>query len=252
MYLKSLPICLVLATVLSCATTPENSAALEVLHKIESSLLQGPELAVKIQYDHQHTSVTWVLDGKEYRETGVYVVKRGIVYWVWEDSTNDVVDFPVACSQTSGVPGTSVPSADEKPTGRTLLDILHPWGLVDPLIRELLEEHIMATSLQTGVLAAARLGHDADGPFLVCRFRLEEKCYPLAKEYWNRNFFCGAEMGPPQLLTGTAEHKLWYDPVTFTVMKRTIASAFALEGGRTHTLPAVSEVYKPRFSAEKK
>ncbi len=254
MRLRVLPVGLVLTTFLSCATaTPENADALEVLRRIESSLLQAPELWVKVERSDPHGSFTFLEDGKEFREatTGQYVVKRGVLYWVLENDKAEVRDIPAGLV-TPGVPWSADQVLADKPSGRTLIDVLRPWGVVDRLVIELQEEHIFYTTLLTTYLTDARLGHDTEGPYVICRFRVQETAYPLAKEYWNRSFFGGAEMGPPQPLTGTAEHKLWYDPVTFALRKRTTAGEFALDEGKTHLLPPLSEGYKPRTTGGKK
>ena len=251
---RTLPICLVSIAVLSCSTiTSDRSDALEVLRKIESSLLQTPGLAATVEREHHESSLSLVSqDGVEYREAWPwqYVVKRGNLYWVWEGTRGDIRDIPIGGLGMSPVVGTSALDSREKTTGRTLIDVLHPWGLVAPLSHMMPEEHIISTSLLTAFLADARLGHDADGPFLVCRFRVEEAAYLLPKEYWNRTIIGGVDLGPPKPMTGTAEQKLWYDPLNFCLRKRTIAGEFSLDGGKTHTLPPVGEVYTPRPGGE--
>ncbi|HVR85893.1 MAG TPA: hypothetical protein VMU54_16355 [Planctomycetota bacterium] len=255
MNLRSLLFCLVVAPFLSCSTTtPEMGDPLDVLGRIESWLLEAPELDVHVRYDHRAQSMNPFIEGKESREStsGRYVVRRGMIYWVLDPGKAGASELPQANLKMFQVPGTSAAPPAEKAIGQTLIDFLHPWSVADPLVGNLYEEHILATSLQTAFLADARLGQDGDGPYVICRFRIQELCYPLAQQLWKGNYFGGAEMGPPQALTGTAEHQLWYDPVTFSLRKRSISGECILDGGIRHFLPSLTELYRVKSSGEKR
>jgi hypothetical protein len=242
----------VLTIGLSCAPGKhESSDPHDILRRIESSLLRTPGLAVILPPEPSRVSFTLLTHGKEYRESssGRFVVKQGIVYRVYEAGPNDFDETPVG--HRPGAPP-RVPNSKDKPAGEILIDVLQAWGLVDPFVRELQDDHLMTTELLTAFLAEARLGHDREGSFLICRFRVEGLAYFLPKKYWNQTIIGGVEFDPPLPMTGTAEHKLRYDPVTFTPTKRTITGEYALDGGRVRTLQPINEAFKPRWGGERR
>ena len=239
--------CLVLsATLLSCATTPcAECDAREALRRMERSLLETPGLDVEIRSDHpKFTFSRFRQDGLESREirSQGFRLKRGAAYWAVEYERGDPREFSFGDTGSFDSRGSE---GGGNPPGRMLLEILYPWGLAAPFLREAPEEHILSASLLTTSLADVRFDRDADGPFLVCRFTVGMTAYVLAKEYWDQTVIGGIEMGPPRPLSGMTEQKLWYDPKSFIIRKRTITGEFSVDGGRPHVIAPVTEVYRP-------
>jgi len=59
-------------------------------------------------------------------------------------------------------------------------------------------------------------------------------------------------MGPPRTLTGTAEHKIWYDATTYTRDETDRQGGFALAEENPIPLSFVAMVYKARPPGEER
>jgi len=252
MRLRSLPFCLGLVSTLSCMSLPSEPEVdpRETLTRIEDSLLYGPDLLAEIEIDGSRGGLSFIQgDGSSVEFSArKHVVSKGIAYWVSDDGERAWNLAPARGERVYGpVPPSQRVSAGPRPPGWMFIDILRPWGLSTDLPTSCLQgAHILSSTLTTAYLADVQAGRDAEGPFLACTFRIQEICHPLAEEYWNRSFFGGATMGPDRPLTGTAVHRIWYDPVAFTLKKREVSGEFSLDGDRSRKLAPVRESYSIR------
>jgi len=252
MKIRRVPLYLVLACSFSCSTalTDPDDDPSETLRRVERRLITGPALRVTTApRSPSFTHFTLIQNGEEIDFTrGNLVISKGYLYWTADTGG---ASFKAPLAHLIPGPGAralgAAGSFERGPLGGILINTLGAWGVQNEVLENYhWDAHVMSTNVTNFLLSDVHSEWDSEGPCLVCRFRIEEVWTPLAKELWNKNFFGGAEMGPPCPGTGTVVQKLWYDPVTFTLKKRVLSGEFALDGDQKRHFEAVTETFALR------
>jgi len=240
----------------ACTAGPDlHPAALQVLHEIENVVVTAPLVVVVSHFDMPAGPGALVDERPAWRRhCAVHVLREGSASSILSDVSSDAGRWqrmelvPADGREPDEIAGTPLPFGMEEfinpndllhfqEPGWVLLQFLHPWGLSNVLKEHAEKEAWVFTNVLSFKMVSARLGHDDEGRTLRCRFRIVHD---------------GLGAGPYRGLTGTADHKIWYDPATFRIRKRVVSGEYRVEDGDLKSLNPLTEEFEYRSSGARR